>query len=272
MENPAKPRISGRIWPQRPIPKAQRWRIEPETRFPRENLGWGEPGSWGLTIEQGRSPSPQRSLDCGRAAARPVLDRRVRRLRGEDLPEVFLKQIVSLTITRTRCSTFGHGLGLRRQERPRQWVWDRFSAEGVARFPFPPHGRIPNFAGAEVAAARLLDIEPWKSATAIKVNPDLPQRPLSRSAAPRHHRFRTDAQIARRLQKARSAPDSARQDRSGRKLVARRPLVRGGGPRIEVRRLSAGGNRIRTIGPAEKETAAERPRGRPSSPRETTWA
>jgi hypothetical protein len=40
----------------------------------------------------------------------------------------------------------------------------------------------------------------------------------------------------------------------------------------EVRRLTAGGNRIRTIGPAEKETAAERPRGRPSSPRETTWA
>jgi 5-formyltetrahydrofolate cyclo-ligase len=49
----------------------------------------------------------------------------------------------------------------------RQWVWDRLSAEGVARFPFPPHGRIPNFAGAEVAAARLLNIEPWKSATAI---------------------------------------------------------------------------------------------------------
>ena len=38
----------------------------------------------------------------------------------------------------------------------RQWVWDRLSAEGVARFPFPPHGRIPNFAGAELAAARLL--------------------------------------------------------------------------------------------------------------------
>ena len=35
----------------------------------------------------------------------------------------------------------------------RQWVWDRLSNEGVARFPFPPHGRIPNFAGAEVAAA-----------------------------------------------------------------------------------------------------------------------
>jgi 5-formyltetrahydrofolate cyclo-ligase len=64
----------------------------------------------------------------------------------------------------------------------RQWVWDRLGAEGVARFPFPPHGRIPNFAGAEVAAARLLDIEPWKSATAIKVNPDSPQRPLRAEA------------------------------------------------------------------------------------------
>src|ERR1700730_11226755 len=64
----------------------------------------------------------------------------------------------------------------------RQWVWDRLSAEGVARFPFPPHGRIPNFAGAEVAAARLLDIEPWKSATAIKVNPDSPQRPVRAEA------------------------------------------------------------------------------------------
>ena len=64
----------------------------------------------------------------------------------------------------------------------RQRVWDRLAAEGVARFPFPPHSRIPNFSGAELAAARLLEIEPWKSATAIKVNPDLPQRPLRAEA------------------------------------------------------------------------------------------
>jgi len=64
----------------------------------------------------------------------------------------------------------------------REWVWDRLRAEGVARFPFPPHGRIPNFAGAEVAAARLLELEPWKSATALKVNPDSPQRPLRAEA------------------------------------------------------------------------------------------
>src|SRR5712672_2273732 len=24
----------------------------------------------------------------------------------------------------------------------RQWVWDRLSAEGLARFPFPPHGPL----------------------------------------------------------------------------------------------------------------------------------
>jgi 5-formyltetrahydrofolate cyclo-ligase len=64
----------------------------------------------------------------------------------------------------------------------RQWVWDRLVAEGVARFPFPPHRRIPNFAGAEVAAARLFNIEPWKSAKAIKVNSDSPQRPLRAEA------------------------------------------------------------------------------------------
>ena len=64
----------------------------------------------------------------------------------------------------------------------RQHVWDRLAAEKVARFPFPPHGRIPNFVGAEVAAARLFEIEPWKSAKVIKVNPDAPQRPVRAEA------------------------------------------------------------------------------------------
>jgi len=64
----------------------------------------------------------------------------------------------------------------------RQHVWDTLAAEKVARFPFPPHGRIPNFAGAESAAARLFEIEPWKSAKVIKVNPDAPQRPVRAEA------------------------------------------------------------------------------------------
>ena len=58
----------------------------------------------------------------------------------------------------------------------RGWVWDRLQAEGLARFPFPPHGRIPNYVGADLAARRLFAESPWKEAKDIKVNPDSPQR------------------------------------------------------------------------------------------------
>jgi 5-formyltetrahydrofolate cyclo-ligase len=60
----------------------------------------------------------------------------------------------------------------------RQAVWDRLQAERLARFPFPPHGRIPNFAGAGAAAQRLFEVEPWRSARRLKINPDAPQRPV----------------------------------------------------------------------------------------------
>jgi 5-formyltetrahydrofolate cyclo-ligase len=58
----------------------------------------------------------------------------------------------------------------------RQAVWDRLQQNGLARFPFPPHGRIPNFKGAPEAARRLFEVEPWKSAKRLKINPDAPQR------------------------------------------------------------------------------------------------
>jgi 5-formyltetrahydrofolate cyclo-ligase len=58
----------------------------------------------------------------------------------------------------------------------RQAVWDQFQAKGLARFPFPPHGRIPNFKGAKEAAQRLFQIAPWATAKRLKVNPDAPQR------------------------------------------------------------------------------------------------
>lgn len=58
----------------------------------------------------------------------------------------------------------------------RQAVWDRLVADKVARFPFPPHGRIPNFAGAKEAAARLFTLPVFRMARRIKVNPDAPQR------------------------------------------------------------------------------------------------
>jgi 5-formyltetrahydrofolate cyclo-ligase len=64
----------------------------------------------------------------------------------------------------------------------RERVWDALEESGVARFPFPPHGRIPNFAGADDAAARLAETERWQAARAIKANPDAPQLPVRRRA------------------------------------------------------------------------------------------
>jgi len=62
------------------------------------------------------------------------------------------------------------------KEAARQHVWDRMEEDGVARFPFPPHGRIPNFDGAKACAARLFDHPLLADARRIKVNPDAPQR------------------------------------------------------------------------------------------------
>ena len=58
----------------------------------------------------------------------------------------------------------------------RQAIWDRLMNEKLAAFPFPPHGRIPNFKGAKDAALRLFDEPEWRDAKLIKVNPDSPQK------------------------------------------------------------------------------------------------
>lgn len=60
----------------------------------------------------------------------------------------------------------------------RERIWDDLADTGVARFPFPPHGRIPNVAGAREAAERLSRTEIWNEATTLKVNPDAPQHPV----------------------------------------------------------------------------------------------
>jgi len=64
----------------------------------------------------------------------------------------------------------------------RERVWDDLEESGAARFPFPPHGRIPNFAGADRAADRLAGTPEWDRAVTIKANPDSPQRPVRRRA------------------------------------------------------------------------------------------
>ncbi|MGM0448995.1 MAG: 5-formyltetrahydrofolate cyclo-ligase [Methanobacteriota archaeon] len=64
----------------------------------------------------------------------------------------------------------------------REAVWDAFDEGDQARFPFPPHDRIPNFAGADEAGKRLAATEVWQSATTLKTNPDAPQLPVRRAA------------------------------------------------------------------------------------------
>jgi 5-formyltetrahydrofolate cyclo-ligase len=64
----------------------------------------------------------------------------------------------------------------------RERVWDTLEAEGIARFPFPPHGRIPNFDGAKEAAERLATRPEWREASVVKANPDAPQLPARRAA------------------------------------------------------------------------------------------
>ena len=68
------------------------------------------------------------------------------------------------------------------KDEARQAVWDTLQSKRLARFPFPPHGRIPNFTGAEAAAHRLFELSPWKHAKRLKVNPDAPQRPVREEA------------------------------------------------------------------------------------------
>jgi len=60
----------------------------------------------------------------------------------------------------------------------RERVWKLLERRRVGRFPFPLAGRIPNFRGAEAAAARAATLPEWKRARRLKCNPDAPQRPL----------------------------------------------------------------------------------------------
>src|SRR5690625_7830988 len=60
----------------------------------------------------------------------------------------------------------------------RELVYARLHEANATRFPFPIEGRIPNFVGAEAAAARLRELSVYKQARGIKVNPGSPQLPV----------------------------------------------------------------------------------------------
>jgi 5-formyltetrahydrofolate cyclo-ligase len=71
--------------------------------------------------------------------------------------------------------------GMRSKDRIRREVWKSMDREGVSRFP-GAEGRIPNFAGAKLAAEKLAAHRLWKRAQVIKVNPDSPQTHARRIA------------------------------------------------------------------------------------------
>jgi 5-formyltetrahydrofolate cyclo-ligase len=70
---------------------------------------------------------------------------------------------------------------MRTKDQVRRDVWKAMDREGVSRFP-GAEGRIPNFAGAKLAAEKLAGHRLWKRARVIKVNPDSPQTHARRIA------------------------------------------------------------------------------------------
>jgi len=70
---------------------------------------------------------------------------------------------------------------MRTKDQIRRAVWKAMDREGVSRFP-GADGRIPNFAGAKLAAEKLASHRLWRRARVIKVNPDSPQTHARRMA------------------------------------------------------------------------------------------
>ncbi|HKG35656.1 MAG TPA: 5-formyltetrahydrofolate cyclo-ligase [Solirubrobacterales bacterium] len=70
---------------------------------------------------------------------------------------------------------------MRSKDAVRKEIWKAMDREGVSRFP-GAEGRIPNFAGAKLAAEKLTGHRLWRRAQVIKANPDSPQTHVRRAA------------------------------------------------------------------------------------------
>jgi 5-formyltetrahydrofolate cyclo-ligase len=77
----------------------------------------------------------------------------------------------------TGASAPGPDEAARAKQTVRERVWALLERERAARFPGAT-GRIPNFAGAPAAAARLASLAAWEAAGVVKANPDAPQLPV----------------------------------------------------------------------------------------------
>lgn len=72
-------------------------------------------------------------------------------------------------------------MSMRSKEDIREKVWLRLQQKKVARFP-GAEGRIPNFIGAEACARIVSQLQHWRKAKVLKVNPDSPQRAIRQKA------------------------------------------------------------------------------------------
>ena len=68
------------------------------------------------------------------------------------------------------------------KQKLREKIWREMQEKGIARFPLPCWGRIPNFQGAEKAAENLRKLEEWRKAKVIFSSPDSPQRKVRENA------------------------------------------------------------------------------------------
>ncbi|MDI6806055.1 MAG: 5-formyltetrahydrofolate cyclo-ligase [Candidatus Bathyarchaeia archaeon] len=69
-----------------------------------------------------------------------------------------------------------------KKQQLRETIWSSMDRSGIAVFPLPCRGRIPNFSGAFTAAEKLRQLEEWQKAKVIFANPDSPQQKVRENA------------------------------------------------------------------------------------------
>jgi 5-formyltetrahydrofolate cyclo-ligase len=64
----------------------------------------------------------------------------------------------------------------------REEIWSELETKGIARFPLPCYGRIPNFVGSDRAAEKVRLLTEWKQANVVFANPDYAQQKVRQYA------------------------------------------------------------------------------------------
>ena len=62
---------------------------------------------------------------------------------------------------------------MRSKDELRRYIWDLMVNRGIAVFPLPPHGRIPNFRGATSSARNVRKLREYREARCVFVGPAL---------------------------------------------------------------------------------------------------